>query len=217
MNEFCIKDMLISDFTEKLASKEPVPGGGGASALAAALGAALGSMVANLTVGKKKYADVENEIIEQRDIADGLRAKLLELADDDAKAFYPLSQAYSLPTDTEEQRKHKDEVMEAALRTACGPPLDIMKCCADAIKMVGIMAQKGSVIAISDAAAGAALCSGAMRAASLNIYINSKYMKDSDWAENINKEADDLVEKYVPIADDIFNSVKKKLCAKAGG
>ena len=108
----------IQAFTDVLASKASVPGGGGASALVGAVGTALGSMVGALTVGKKKYADVEAEIIELMKKADVVRAELLKQIDEDARVFEPLSKAYGLPKETEEEKAHKAKVMEACLHEA---------------------------------------------------------------------------------------------------
>ena len=106
-----IADLSIGDFMEVLSSKDPVPGGGGASAVAAAVGCSLGRMVASLTLGKKRYAEVEPRVRDIAERLDGLRMELLALADKDAEAFEPLSRAYGLPKETEQQRAHKAEVM----------------------------------------------------------------------------------------------------------
>ena len=103
-----IEKQVIGEWVDELSSKAPVPGGGGASALGGALGAALGQMVANLTVGKKKYADVQEEIMRGLASLGRLQGELLELADRDAQVFAPLAEAYKLPAETEEQRDEKD-------------------------------------------------------------------------------------------------------------
>ena len=112
------KSQTCEDFIEVLASKAAVPGGGGASALAGAIGIALGNMVGSLTVGKKTYADVEEEIIECKKQADEIAKEFLELMDKDAEAFEPLSKAYGLPKSTPEELAKKEEIMEEALNTA---------------------------------------------------------------------------------------------------
>ena len=118
-----IATQTCTEFLEALASKAPVPGGGGASALVGAVGVALGNMVGNLTVGKKKYADVEADVraLDQR--SEALRRKLEALVAADAEVFEPLSRAYGLPKDTEQQRSYKEQVMEQALNTACSVPM----------------------------------------------------------------------------------------------
>jgi formiminotetrahydrofolate cyclodeaminase len=194
-----------------LASKEPVPGGGGASALVGAVGAALGNMVGSLTVGKKKYADVEAEIIALKQQSDVLQNELLALIDKDSEDFEPLSRAYGLPKDTPEQQSQKDRVMEEALRNATATPLEIMKKCAKAIDVIEGFAAKGSKLAISDAGVGVIFCQAALSGASLNVFINTKAMKDRVYAEKVNKEADKLLTVYEAKVVRIFAGVKAQL------
>ena len=115
-----------NEFVEVLASKAPVPGGGGASALVVAIGTALGNMVGSLTVGKKKYADVEEEMWELKKKADELQKELLHLIERDAEVFEPLSKAYGMPRETEEEKAEKARVMEIVLKDACSVPMEIM-------------------------------------------------------------------------------------------
>ncbi len=201
----------IQAFTDVLASKASVPGGGGASALVGAVGTALGSMVGALTVGKKKYADVEAEIIELMKKADVVRAELLRQIDEDARVFEPLSKAYGLPKDTEEQKAEKAKIMEACLHEACSVPMEIMVKCCEAIELQKEFAAKGSSLAISDAGVGVAFCKAALQGASLNVFINTKSMKEREYAEGLNKQALDMLAKYVPMADEIYESVFARL------
>ena len=196
-------EKTVTAFTEELASPAPVPGGGGASALAGAIGISLGDMVGELTTGKKKYADVEEDIQALMKRAQALRVKLLGFVDGDAEAFAPLAKAYGIPKDD----PTRDAVMESALQVACSVPMDILRTCADAIDIIGEFAAKGSRLAVSDAGCGAILCKAAMQAASLNIYINTKSMKDRALVQALEAEADALLSGYTQKADDIFNSV----------
>lgn len=200
-----------SAFVAALASKTPVPGGGGASALCGAIGTALGSMVGSLTVGKKKYAAVEDEIKDMLTQCDGIQAELLGLVERDAEAFAPLAAAYGLPKDTPEQRAEKDRVMETALDAACAVPLKIMEQCARAVELMERFAVKGSKIAVSDAGVGAALCRAALEGASLNVFINTKAMKDRDRAREYEARADALLREYVPRAAAAFEAVRAQL------
>lgn len=206
-------DKNLIEFTDVLASKASVPGGGGASALVGAVGTALGSMVGALTVGKKKYADVEADIIELMKKADEVRAALLKQIDEDAVVFEPLSRAYGLPKDTEEQKAEKARIMEACLRDACSVPMEIMVKCCEAIELQKDFAAKGSSLAISDAGVGVAFCRAALQGASLNVFINTKAMTDKAYADELNKKAYDMLAKYVPLADEIYNGVFDKLKA----
>ncbi|MBE6032700.1 MAG: cyclodeaminase/cyclohydrolase family protein [Clostridiales bacterium] len=198
-------------FAEALASKSPTPGGGGASALVGALGMALGHMVGALTTGKKKYADVEEDIQALMGRAATLQSELLALIQKDAEAFEPLSRAYGLPKETPEEQKRKEEVMEMALRVAVTVPLEIMEKCCEAIELMKGFADKGSVLAVSDAGVGAAFCKAALEGASLNVFINTKAMKDRDYAEELNDRADHLLKRYTALAEDVFKGVYYRL------
>ncbi|MCL1808629.1 MAG: cyclodeaminase/cyclohydrolase family protein [Clostridiales bacterium] len=204
-------DRSCEDFIKLLGSDAPVPGGGGASALVGAVGTALGNMVAALTVGKKKYAAVEGEMISLISKANILQSELLELVGKDAKAFEPLARAYGLPKETDEQKAEKARILEEALRTACAPPIEIMEKCCNAIDMHREFAAKGSVIAISDAGVGVEFCKAALKGASLNVFINTKAMTDREYAEGINERAEAMLEKYTAAADEIFDSVFGRL------
>ena len=129
-----------NEFVEVLASKAPVPGGGGASALVGAIGTALGNMVGSLTVGKKKYADVEEEMYELKGKADALQKELLHLIERDAEVFEPLSKAYGMPRNTEEEKAEKARVMEIVLKDACSVPMEIMERCCEAIDLIEVFA-----------------------------------------------------------------------------
>ena len=203
--------MRIEEFTEVLASKSAIPGGGGASALTAALGIALGSMVGNLTVGKKKYKDVEEEIRRQMQQAEVLQRELLLFIDKDAEAFEPLSKAYGLPKETEEQLEYRNKVMEEALLKAGLVPLQIMETVLEAVAVLEVMAEKGSRIAVSDAGVGVQFCRAALLGASMNVFINTKLMKDREKAAQLNQRCEELMEDGVKRADAVFELVMKSI------
>ena len=195
------------EFTEVLASNAPVPGGGGACALVGAVGMALGNMVGSLTLNSKKYADVHDEMTLLCEEATALQNELLALMEADAKAFIPLSQAYKLPKDTPEEKAHKAEVMAACLDSCCQVPLKIMECCAKAIELQEIYAEKGSAMALSDAGVGAILCLSAMQGAALNVRINTKSMADKNQAQRYNQKVADLLATYTPKANALYEKV----------
>lgn len=199
------------DFVDILATKAPVPGGGGASALVGAIGTALGNMVGSLTVGKKKYADVEADIIALKEKADELQKDFLHLVEEDARVFEPLSKAYGMPKDTEEEKAEKARVMEIVLKDACSVPMEIMRKCCEAIDIIEEFAAKGSVIALSDAGVGAAFCKAALLGASLNVFINTKSMANREYAESLNKEAEEMMAVYGAKADAVFEGVAGRL------
>ena len=197
----------VDRFLETLASSAPTPGGGGAAALCGALGIALGNMVGNLTLGKKKYADVQEDIQALNAEAEALRADFVTLIDADAEAFAPLSKAYAIPKDNPK----RTELMEAALLKAVQPPMELMRKCVKALDVISGYAAKGSALAISDAGCAAALCCAAMEAAALNVKINTKSMKNRAVADNINAEMNELLQKYFALSQEIYNDVSGRL------
>ena len=191
-------------FVEVLASDAPAPGGGGAAALVGAIGTALGNMVGSLTVGKKKYADVQDEIIELKAKCDALQKELLDQVEADEVNFLPLAKAYGIPKDD----PNRDQIMEEAIVIACSVPMKIMELCCQAIEYIAVFAAKGSRLAVSDAGCGAVICKAALQAASLNVFINTKTLKNREVAEEMNAKANGMMAKYCPMADEIFNEVK---------
>lgn len=200
-----------NEFVEVLASKAPVPGGGGASALVGAIGTALGNMVGSLTVGKKKYAEVEEEMWELKGKCDQLQKDFLRLIERDAEVFEPLSKAYGMPRETEEEKAEKARVMAIVLKDACSVPMEIMEKCCEAIDIIAVFAEKGSTLAISDAGVGVAFAKAALKGASLNVYINTKSMADKALAAELNDKCDKMLEEYTAKADEIFDSVLSRL------
>ena len=206
-----IKEQVIQDFLDVLSSKEPVPGGGGASALCGAVGNALGQMVANLTVGKKKYAEVEPEVKEHLEKMVKLQAEFTALADDDAKVFAPLAKAYSLPSETEEQKAYKAEVMETNLLAASAVPLQIMEKSMKMLTILDRLADIGSRMAVSDVGVAVQSTRAALLGAAMNVYINTKSMKDRNKAEELNNSANKMIEEGSRQADRIYDKVLKAL------
>lgn len=193
----------MKQFLENLSSKEPVPGGGGASALIGAISSALCSMVANLTTGKKKYAQYQNRIDELLPILEQLRTDLLLDIQKDADAFYPLSQAYSLDKNTPDY----DKIMEEALLTASNAPMKIVEDVSRLVPILEELEQIGSRLAVSDVAVAAAACSAALKGAVMNIYINTKSMKNRETAETMNKRAKELSEDGVKRCDAVYEKI----------
>ena len=200
-------DMTLAtcrEFVSVLASDAPAPGGGGAAALVGAIGTALGNMVGSLTVGKKKYAAVEAEIIELKAKCDALQKELLDQVEADEVNFLPLAKAYGIPKDD----PNRDKIMEEATIIACSTPMKIMELCCQAIEYISVFAEKGSRLAVSDAGCGAVCCKAALQAASLNVFINTKTLKNREVAEEMNRRANLMLNKYGDMADDIFTEVK---------
>jgi formiminotetrahydrofolate cyclodeaminase len=198
-----LKEKSVKEFTELIAPPAPAPGGGGACAAVAAIGIALGDMVGELTVGKKKYAEVEGEVRILMERAQLLRKRLLELIDEDAVNFEPLAKAYSIPKDQE----GRDEELERCLRLACSAPLEIFDMSCEAITVLDEFSKKGSKLVLSDAATGVAFCKAAMLGALVNVKVNTRLMKDREYAERLNRAVDEAMRKYMAVADAAFYRV----------
>ena len=179
-----LTQLSCEEFLSQLASKAPAPGGGGAAALVGAAGAALGNMVGSLTTGKKKYAAVEADIQALNARAEALRRR---------------------------QQAHKAAVLAEALEGACAVPLDIMDACCEGIRLAADYAAKGSMLAVSDAGCAALFCKAALQAAGLNVAINTKLMTDRTHAAGLDEKAARMLAEYVPLADEVYQSVASRL------
>lgn len=198
-----MRELRIERFVVDLSSGAPVPGGGGASALMGAVASALCSMVANLTTGKKKYAEYQADI-------ERIMARAVELADEmetliekDAEAFEPLAAAYSIPKD----EPGRDEKLEAALRVASDAPYEIVMKSLEVADLIDELSVKGSRLAISDVGVAAAACRACACGASMNVYINTKLMKDREYAAEMNRKTDEAVEAVVSKCDRAYDAV----------
>ena len=179
-------------FLEELASPTPTPGGGSAAAFAAAMGAGLVAMVAGVTIGKKKYAEVEAEMQAIRVVAENLRAELTQAVDDDSSAFEAVMGAFRLPKDTDEQKKAREAAVIQATLNAAHIPLHVAE---DAVKVMGLAikcAKHGIVSAISDASSGFAMARAALTAAGYNVRININSLEDKSTGEKMLAELLDL-------------------------
>ena len=200
---------MDTTFIDELASAAPTPGGGGASAYVGALASALASMVGNLTVGKKAYAQVEAEVYVTLEKLADVRERLLELVDEDAQAFAPLAAAYRMPKATPEEQAAKNDALQAALVGACDVPLEIMERVSDVVELTDFLAHNGSKMALSDAGVAAAFARAAADGASLNIFINAASMDDREQAQRYRDRANAVVDSVRAHCDDLFQHVKQ--------
>ncbi len=205
------EEKKISEYLEVLSSKAPVPGGGGASALAGALGNALGQMVVNLTVGKKKYAEVEEEMQKYLTDLKTMQQEFLHLSDRDAEVFAPLAECYRLPSTTPEEKEHKDAVMEEKLLDASMVPVEIMEKSLELLEILDVLADKGSRMAVSDVGVAVQFTRTALLGAVMNVYINTKSMKNREKAEEINQKAKRMINIGKTQADEIYEKVLAQL------
>lgn len=204
-----MRELSLNEFTNQLSSAAPVPGGGGASALMGAVSASLCSMVGNLTSGKKKYAEYQQDI--ERIIADAVRLNedMLALIEKDAEAFEPLAKAYSIP----KEEPGRDEILEKALYEAALAPLEIVKKSAEVSALINELTVKGSRLAISDVGVAASACVACAKGASMNVYINTKLMKNREVAADLNKQTLSLVDDVIKACDAAYEEVKGGLGA----
>ena len=202
-----MEQLSLQEFNTRLASSAPTPGGGGVSALAAALGAGLGRMVGSLTVGKKQYAANEEELLTLMSEAKELQDRALALVNQDAEEFQKLMAAYALPKDAID----RTERIEAALISAAGAPMEVVRLCEREAELTERFARLGSSLMLSDAGCAAALCASAMKAAALNVCANTKLMRDRSAADEMNCKVKEALEKTIPLTEEIYNSVAEKL------
>ena len=197
-----MRELDLNNFTKELSSGAPVPGGGGASALMGAVSASLCSMVGNLTSGKKKYAEYQADIERIIASAVALNEDMLTLIEKDAEAFEPLAKAYSI------EEPGRDEILEKALYEAALAPLEIVKKSKEVSELISELVVKGSRLAISDVGVAASACEACAKGASMNVYINTKLMKDREVAAKLNEETLALVADVCSACDKAYEEVK---------
>lgn len=197
-------DKSCKDFVSCVGSVEPIPGGGSVAAYVGALGAALSTMVASLTVGKKKFIAVEAEMEKHIQEIYKIQNELMELVQQDIDNFEPLAKLYKMKSNDPEEKKKISEAKQKALYEACLVPMEIIRKCGRAIELSQEFAVKGNKVVIADSGSSAVLCKAAMQAASFNIYINTNMMKDKDLANKINGECTQRIIYYGALADSVF-------------
>ncbi len=201
----------IIDFLDKLASSSPEPGGGSASALAAAIGAALVSMVANLTVGKAKYADVQDQVAGLAKDSEAVRARLQELVQEDTEVYGVLAGAFKMPRETDQEKAGRDEAIQEACKGATMVPYAIAEQCLEVARLSEVAADIGNVGAVSDAGVAALIADAAARSAALNVKINLTTIKDSAFNEEKWSGITDILSRTSELKDKVVEVTYKKL------
>jgi formiminotetrahydrofolate cyclodeaminase len=201
----------IKAFLDELASSAPAPGGGSVAALSGALGAALISMVSNLTIGKEKYAGVQDEITALLKKSESLRNKLTDLLEEDAAVYTRLSQTMKMPRDTEEQKNTRTKAMDKALKEATDVPLRVAEACASVMELCRPAAEKGNVNAVSDVGVGILMAEAGLRSAALNVLINLGWIKDDKFVSENRKRLDAVLSGKPALRDEIYELVVIKL------
>ena len=194
-------------FAAALASDAPAPGGGGAAALAGALAAALGAMAARLSVRRKKSEEERAALEEDIQSADGLRLRLLNLIDRDAAGFEPLSRAYALPKEDPE----RGEKLRAASLAACEAPMEMLRCCGETAELLAALRERVSPLLLSDVGCAAALCRGALESAAMNVWVNTRSLKEDPQALALNAETRQILDRALPLAEGVTAAVRERL------
>jgi len=205
------EEQKLSEFLNVLSSNAPTPGGGSASALSGTVGASLVAMVANLTIGKKKYADVEAEMKEVLLKAIGLRDEMGALIEEDARSFDAVMVAFKMPKETDEEKRVRREKIEEATKVATETPLRVMRKCLEGMNLCSVVAEKGNANSISDAGVASLQFKTAAKGAMLNVLINLPGIKDESFKEKAKKEADSIYETVESRSSEILNLVRSKM------
>jgi formiminotetrahydrofolate cyclodeaminase len=203
--------MNIKMFLDELASSSPAPGGGSVAAFAGALGAALSSMVCNLTIGKQGYEQVQDTILEILHKSEELRKHLTDLIDKDTDAFNEVMSALKMPKETEEQKEHRQQVMQTAFKHAADVPLETARTCVQVMDVARVIAEKGNKNSISDAAVSVLMAQAGVQAAMLNVRINLSSIKDSEYVQKVSTELHELLQNAMEKTAAILGIVETSL------
>lgn len=206
-----IKDTPLDRFLEELASKSPTPGGGSAAAIMGGLGAALVAMVCNLTIGKKNYEAVGDDMRRILDEAQALRTRLVDMVSADVEVFEQVMAAYGLPKTTELEKQTRSATLQAALQAATDVPLDCARACAEIIKLSGAVAEHGNKNVLSDAGVAVVAAHAALRSAALNVYVNANAIEDRSFVTPRLEELEGIIEQSGRRTEEIYQRVRNGL------
>jgi len=206
-----LASLTIKNFLSELASSSPAPGGGSVAALAGALGTGLSSMVCNLTIGKEKYADVQDEMKDVLKKSEDVRRKLTELIDKDTNAFNDVIKAFRMPKETEEQKEKRSKTIQEGYKTAAKVPLQTAKTCEKILDISMIVAEKGNKNSITDAAVSAIMAQAGVHSAILNVKINLSSIKDKDFIEKTILEIEEIERSAIDKTDFILKFVDNEI------
>ncbi|QBD85637.1 methenyltetrahydrofolate cyclohydrolase [Clostridium tetani] len=203
-----LKDLSIKDFIYETASDSPAPGGGSIAALSAASSAALIEMVANLTIGKKGYEDVEEEMKELKGIAAEYKEKFVNYIDEDSDSFNKIMDAFKMPKNTEEEKKARTKVIQEGFKGAATVPLNVAKDAFELLDLAEKVIAKGNQNAVTDGAVAAMSARTAVHSALYNVKINLGSIKDEEFVNETKKEIEKLESNVNKIEEEILNKVE---------
>lgn len=206
-----LADMQVTEFVNLMASDAPAPGGGSAAALEGALGAALTAMVCALTVGKKKYADVQELAVESQKKAEELKARFVDVMDRDTEAFNAVSAVFAMPKDTDEQKAARKAAMQEALKGCTKTPFEMMQLACETLELTRSLVGRLNASAASDLGCSALSLRAAIQGAWLNVLINISGIADEAFAAEYRKNGEALLAKALPLADEIYEEILKTM------
>ncbi len=204
-------DGQLREYLDDSASGKPAPGGGSVSALAGALGASMASMASNFTVGKKKFADVEDKVKEILAFCEEKRGKLLALMDADVSEYSKVTAAYGMPRDTDEQKAARKAAIQEALKAAMAVPLEAFRACNDVIQSLKTLVEIANPNLISDVGVAAILCTAGLEGAKLNVEINLAYLKDEELVARVREEIDSTTFLAKQVQAEVVEKVRQKI------
>ena len=204
-----LTEMTVSAFTDVMASEAPAPGGGSAAALEGAQGAALAAMVCALTLGKKKYADVQELAQAGQSRMDGLKEQFVAMIDKDTEAFNAVSAVFSMPKDTDEEKAARKDAMQTALKGCTVTPCQTMELCLEALETVKGLVGRTNASAASDLGVSALSLKAAVQGAWLNVLINIGGIQDQEFAQSYRQKGEDILARALPLADEIYEATLK--------
>ena len=206
-----LAEMQVTEFVNLMASDAPAPGGGSAAALEGALGAALTAMVCALTVGKKKYADVQELAVESQKKADDLKARFVDVMDRDTEAFNAVSAVFAMPKDTDEQKAARKAAMQEALKGCTKTPFEMMQLACETLELTRSLVGRLNASAASDLGCSALSLRAAIQGAWLNVLINISGINDEAFAAEYRANGQALLDKALPLADEIYEEILKTM------
>ena len=206
-----LAELQTAEFVDLLASDAPAPGGGSAAALEGALGAALTAMVCGLTVGKKKYADYQELAVETQKKAGDLKARFVDVMDRDTEAFNVVSAAFGMPKETDEEKAARSAAIQKGLEGCTATPFEMMELAVETLELTASILGKSNDSAASDLGVSALSLRAAIQGAWLNVLINIGSLKNKELAEDYRKKGEALLERALPLADQIYETVVGQL------
>jgi formiminotetrahydrofolate cyclodeaminase len=206
-----LQDLTVKEFLKKTAANEAVPGGGSSSALNGAIASALGEMVANLTIGKKKYAEVEERMRELAAAMSAYRSRFVNDIDRDAEAYRQVMEAYRLPKESETEMVKRNEAIQLAMTSASLVPMEVAENALEMLILLAETLEKGNSNTVTDGLVGAMTCRTAIMGALFNVRTNLGGITDENFVGLMNDKCDRMEREALTIEEALIRRVKTQL------